>query len=109
MDDARQELIRALFAQEERRRLAPEAALKELEGTLRAMAERARVNTGPQPRYRIMCGGQVLESGNDLSVAGKPPGCYMSRQTRPSAYPSIRSFRSGLTSTVIPGCARRSL
>ena len=35
------------------------------------MAERARVNTGPQPRYRITCGGQVLEIGNDLPVADK--------------------------------------
>jgi hypothetical protein len=72
VDDARLELIRALLAEEKKRRLAPEAALQEFEDTLRTMAERAAaVSRTETPQYRTVVGGQVIESGDDLSVADK--------------------------------------
>jgi len=62
----------AVLAEEEKRRLAPLAALQEFEDTLRAMAEReAAVSRTETPQYRTMVGGQVIEGGDDLSVAAK--------------------------------------
>lgn len=58
--------------QEQRRRLAPGAALQEFEDTLRAMAERTAASGRTEtPQYRLMRAGQVIESGDDLSIADK--------------------------------------